>query len=208
MRLILASDMSFLLKHGYALTGIPDDQMRVGYVTTASKGARDQAFFQRIKDLMQEKKIPFEEIDIEGKSKDELLSFFKDKNIIHIEGGNTFYLLRAIKENNFAEVLKELLYQGKVYIGTSAGAYIMCPSIEVSNWDKSGRDRFGLSDFSALQYVPFLLKVHYNDEKESEVRENIKAIKYPIRILRDGEGLLCENGECKFIGDAKETILI
>jgi len=38
MKLILASDLSFLFKYGYELTGIPKDQMRIGYITTASKG--------------------------------------------------------------------------------------------------------------------------------------------------------------------------
>ena len=45
MRLILASDQSFLLKYGYDLTGIPKNQMKIGWVTTASKGDRNKSFF-------------------------------------------------------------------------------------------------------------------------------------------------------------------
>ena len=207
MKIILSSDLTFLLKYGYDLTDIPKDQMKIGYVTTASKGSRDKTFFEKVKNTIRENKISFEEIDIEGKSKDELLNFFKDKNIIHVEGGNTFYLLKAIKESDFAEVLKELLNEGKIYIGTSAGAYVMCPTIEVANWDESGRDRFGLVDFSALNYVPFVLKVHYKDEKENEVREKMKTLKYPLRILRDGQGILVENDKTKFYGEQTEIIL-
>ena len=47
----------------------------------------------------------------------------------------------------------------------------MCPTIEVANWNENGRDRFGLTDFSALNYVPFVLKVHYKDEAENLVKE-------------------------------------
>jgi len=206
MKIILASDLSFLLKYGYDLTGIPKSEMKIGYITTASKGSRDTAFLEKVKNAMRENHIFFEEIDIEGKNKDELLNFFKDKNIIHIEGGNTFYLLKAIRESGFAEILKELSSEGKVYIGTSAGAYIMCPTIEVANWNETGRDRFGLTDFSALNYVPFVLKVHYKDEMENTVKEKVKTLKYPLRILRDGQGILVENGEYKFFGD-KEIIL-
>jgi len=50
MKLILGSDLSFLLKYGYDLTGIPKDQIRIGYVTTASKGARK--FSQRVKEII------------------------------------------------------------------------------------------------------------------------------------------------------------
>ncbi len=207
MKIILASDLSFLLKYGYDLTGISKSEMKIGYITTASKGSRDKTFLEKVKNSMRENHIFFEEIDIEGKSEEEILNFFKNKNVIHVEGGNTFYLLKAIRESGFAEVLKELLNEGKVYIGTSAGAYIMCPTIEVANWNETGRDRFGLTDFSALNYVPFVLKVHYKDEAENLVKEKMKTLKYPLRILRDGQGILVENGEYKFYGEQTETIL-
>jgi dipeptidase E len=207
MKIILASDVSFLLKYGYALTGIPKDQMKIGYITTAAKGARDKSFFENVKNIIRDNRYDFEEVDIEGKTKKELKSFFKDKNVIHMEGGNTFYLLEAIRETGFAGILKELLEEGKVYIGTSAGAYIMCPSVDVANWDKTGKSRFGLTDFTALNYVPFALKVHYTDEQEVKVKEGMQALKYPIHIIKDGQGIFCEDGTYKFIGDEEEIIL-
>ena len=205
MKIILASDLSFLLKYGYDLTGISKSEMKIGYVMTASKVARDKTFFEKVKNSMRENHILFEEMDIEGKSKEELKNFFKNKNVIHVEGRNTFYLLKAIRENGFAEVLKELLSEGKIYIGTSAGAYIMCPTIEVANWNETGRDRFGLTDFSGLNYVPFVLKVHYKNEAEELVKEKIKTLKYPLRILRDGQGILVENNQYTFFGDEAEV---
>ena len=207
MKLILASDLSFLLKYGYELTGISKSEMKIGYVTTASKATRDKTFFEKVENTILENEYSFEKFDIEGKSKDEMLNFFKNKNVIHVEGGNTFYLLKAIRESGFAEVLKELLNEGKIYIGTSAGAYIMCPTIEVANWNENGRDRFGLTDFSALNYVPFVLKVHYKDEAENLVKEKMKTLKYPLRILRDGQGILVEDDKFTFFGEEKEINL-
>ena len=200
MKIILASDLSFLLKYGYGLTGISKSEMKIGYVTTASKVTRDSTFFEKVENTISENGYSFEKFDIEDKSKDEMLNFFKNKNVIHVEGGNTFYLLKAIRESGFAEVLKELLNEGKIYIGTSAGAYIMCPTIEVANWNETGRDRFGLTDFSALNYVPFVLKVHYKDEAENLIKEKMKTLKYPLRILRDGQGILVEGAKYTFIG--------
>lgn len=207
MKIILASDMSFLLERGYALTGIPKDKLNIGYVTTASKGARDKTFFDTVKDQMRTNGYVFQEIDIENVSEKEMRDFFSDKNVINVEGGNTFYLLKAIKSSKFSDVLKDELDNGKVYIGTSAGVYIMCPTIEVADWNKNGKDRFGVTDFSALGYVPFVLKVHYKDEVEEEVRENIKTLKYPLRILRDGQGIIFEDGEYTFIGNDNEVKL-
>ena len=134
-------------------------------------------------------------------------NFFQDKNIIHVEGGNTFYLLKAIRETGFGGLLNEMINEGKVYIGTSAGSYVMCPTIEVANWDKSGKGRFGVTDFTALNYVPFILKVHYKDDSEAEVRNNLQTLKYPLRILRDGQGILVEDGKYTFVGDGEEVKL-
>ena len=207
MKIILASDMSFSLSHGYELTGIPKADMKIGYVTTASKGARTQSFFEEVKNKLKESGYPFNEIDIEGKTKEQLQDFFKDKNVIHIEGGNTFYLLKAIKETGFDVLLKRFLNEGKVYIGTSAGAYIMCPTIEVANWDDTGKSRFGLTDFNAFSYVPFVLKVHYKDKAERIVKKNMKTLKYPLRILRDGQGIFVEDGKFTFVGEGKEVVI-
>lgn len=206
MKLILASDLSFLLKYGYDLTGIQKSQMRIGYITTASKGARTD-YNKDIKRTIESNGYLLFEIDIEGKSKEELISFFKDKNVIHIEGGNTFYLLRAIKETGFDKILKELIDEGKVYIGTSAGSYVMCPNIEVSDWNDGSINRFGVTDFTALNYVPFNLKVHYKDEDKEKVEKNMKLLKYPLRILRDGQGILIEDDKYTFYGDGKEVRL-
>ena len=178
--------------------------MKIAYVVTASKGSKDRSYIERIEKIMKHEALSFKEIDIEGKNKVELREAFKDINVIHLEGGNTFYLLKAIRETGFDEILKEILGEGKVYIGTSAGAYVMCPTIEVSDW-KSDKDRFGMTDFTALNYVPFALKVHYKDDMESLIREKITTLKYPLRILRDGQGILVENGKYTFVGDGEEV---
>ena len=44
MKLLLASNGGFLIEHGYALLGIPKSEMRIGYVTTASKGVEDLSY--------------------------------------------------------------------------------------------------------------------------------------------------------------------
>lgn len=206
MKLILGSDLSFLLKYGYGLTGIPKDQMKIGYVTTASKGNSENGklFAEKIKNIIKENNYSFKEIDIENKSKKELRNFFKDKNIIHIEGGNTFYLLRAIRKTGFAEILKELLNEGKIYIGTSAGASIIGPTIEFSSYIPENTPE---EELKGLSLVPFMVKAHYKDEKEKIYREKMKTLKYPLRILRDGQGILIEDDKYTFVGDGEEVRL-
>ncbi|MEI7765788.1 MAG: hypothetical protein WCI93_04385, partial [bacterium] len=53
MKLILASDYTFLLKYGYNLTGIPKDQMKIGYVNTAIQveDDKDKEFIDKAKNI-------------------------------------------------------------------------------------------------------------------------------------------------------------
>lgn len=40
------------------------------------------------------------------------------------------------------------------------------------------------------------------------IREKgIETLKYPIHILKDGQGMFCEDGTCRFIGDEEEVNL-
>lgn len=190
MKIILASDNSFVWAHGYDATGLTRDQLRIGYVTTAANTAHDPAYVDETRQAMSAAGLSFEEIDVLGKSEDELRAFFRDKNVIQVKGGNTFYLLKAIRASGFAAVLREELTAGKAYIGTSAGVYIMCPTIEVAAWNPNNRERFGVTDFTALNYVPYVLKAHYRDEDEATIAEKAKTLKYPLRRLRDGEGII------------------
>lgn len=208
MKIILASNQSFIDKYGYQLTGIPFKDMRVGHIITATKVASDLSFLEKVNESIKKHGIHYEDFDIEGKSKEEIFAFFSDKNIIHMEGGNTFYLLKVIRGTGFDQILKELFEKGIVYIGASAGSYVMCPSIEVSTWRKENPDLwYGLTDLTALNYAPFVLKVHYEDEKESLTREKMKNLRYPLRILRDGQGILVEDGKSYFKGEGNEVQL-
>lgn len=208
MKILLASNGKFAIEEGYKLLDIPNEQIRIGYVTTASKGSKDLSYLERHRQEMKQMGYMYEEFDIEGKSKEEIFNFFADKNVIHMEGGNTFYLLKAIRETKFDEVLKTLLDNGLTYVGVSAGAYIMCPTIEVASWRKNKKEEWcGLTDFKALNYVPYLFKVHFTDDMEALVKEKMKTLEYPLRILKDGQGILLENGKESFIGEGEEIKL-
>jgi len=207
MKILLASNGKFLIEEGYKLLGIPKDKIRIGWVITASKGVEKLDYLERHKKAMQDEGYKFEEFDIEGKTEGEILNFFEDKNVIHIEGGNTFYLLKVIKEMGFDKTLRKLFEKGLAYVGSSAGAYIMCPTIEVSRFGRNVHRTFGLTDLTALNYVPFSLKVHYTDDMEADVREIMKQLKYPLRILRDGQGIFVEDNKYTFIGNGEEIKL-
>ena len=203
-KLLLCSNGKFLIEQGYPLLGIPLPEIKLAYVTTASGGVPDKTYLKKHEALMRQQGIAFEALDIEGKTQSELLAFLQEKNVIHVEGGNTLYLLRAIRKTGFDVILKEAIEAGLVYAGTSAGSMILCPTITLSSWADGAPEREKLG----LGLVPFDLKVHYTDDMAPSLRQIAKNHPYPIRLLRDGQAILAEDEKYTFIGGEETKLLI
>ena len=144
--------------------------------------------------------IYFEEIDIKDKTPEEIYKFFEDKNVIQVEGGNPFYLLKYAREVNFDKILKDLLIKGLIYVGCSTGSHLMSPSIVLATM-KKGRNHFGVTDFTAYKYVPYLIRPHYVKEMDSGLKEIMEKTGYRIRLITDDQAILIENDKETFIGE-------
>lgn len=205
-RLLLASNGSFVIEEGFSLLFDDISKIRLAYITTAGKGSADKTYLETHREMMKKEGIAFEELDIEGKTESELRELLKDKNAVYVEGGNTFYLLKAVRESGFERVIKELIEKGVPYIGSSAGSYIACPTIEMAAWKPKQKDRFGVKNFTALNLVPFLVTAHYTSDMENVLKEKILNSQYPTRILQDGQGILVEDDKYGFVGEGEEII--
>lgn len=205
MKLILASEGKFLRDTDYRYLGIPKEEMRIGYVTTASKGMPSQTYIENNITELRAQGYSVHPVDIEEKTIDELRAFFKTMNVIQVTGGNTFYLLKAFKETGFDTLLKELLDGGMPYAGSSAGSYILGPSIETATWKIQEKDRYGVTDFTALGYVPWMIFSHYTPDMKERIVEKIKTAPYPARILQDGQAIFFEDGKDTFVGEGTEV---
>lgn len=79
---------------------------------------------------------------------------------IIVGGGNTWQLLRMIRENNLIEPIRKKILSGIPYIGWSAGSNVACPTIRTTN-DMPIIDPKG---FDAFNLVPFQINPHYLDK--------------------------------------------
>lgn len=202
MKILLASIEKFLIKEGYSHLGIPRDKLRIGRVTTAIKGSQDESFKAYMEEYKQEminEGIYFEEIDIKDKSTEEIYTFFEDKNVIQVEGGSPFYLLKYARAVGFDNIVKNLLDKGLVYVGCSTGSYLMSPSFVLATM-KKGRNLYGITDFSAYGYVSYLVRPHYKNTMDDDLREMMKKIGNRIRLITNEQAILIEDGKETFIG--------
>lgn len=138
----------------------------------------------------------------------------RDARAIVVGGGNTWKLLKMIRENGLIEVVREKVLSGTPYIGWSAGSNVACPTIKTTN-DMPVTEP---DSFSAFGLVPFQINPHYLDANPAghagETREQ-RIIEFTemnpgtyVLGLREGTMLLAESGKLKLIGPRKARLFI
>lgn len=206
--LILTSSGKFIIQNNidqYLPKKITD--CKIAYISTASKKVHDDTYAQDHQKVMKELNFSFDVIDIAGMNENELKKALDGHDIILVEGGNTYYLLKSVRESNFKKVVKDMISKGVVYIGSSAGSYITCPSIIMSTFNEHGFDRFDITDFSAMNLVPFLIKAHYTPDMMERLKNNFSNLDYPLRVLTDKQALLVRDGKVQLLGEGEEIIM-
>lgn len=147
-----------------------------------------------------------EELDLRkyfGKEK-ELEDLLRQKDLVWINGGNTFLLRRAMKQSGFDQVITKLLKEDAiVYSGFSAACCVLhkdLHGIEITddpNTTLEGYDKEII--WEGLGLVDFAMVVHYDsDHSEGEMAneevEYYKKNNVPYKTLRDGEVIII-NGD-------------
>ena len=121
-------------------------------------------------------------------------------DIVEFIGGNPFYLLHSIRENDAFDVLK-ILANEKILIGWSAAAFVFSPTLELVNCYSPEMNFLGLTHLNGLSLTQYEVLPHYSrfiskfeqfEEKcrDYEERKNIKVIR-----INDGEGVIIDGGE-------------
>lgn len=147
---------------------------KIGFIPTASELEDDRWYMEKDREDLIKMKYNVIDIDISKESKQEIIKKFNSVDAIFVAGGNCFYLLQQLK---IKDVLQELLEfaNNKIYIGSSAGSCIACPSID---YDEKLDDKLQaplLNDYNAMNLVNFYILPHYKSkEKYTELADEIE----------------------------------
>ena len=130
----------------------------------------------------------------------------KMASAIIVGGGNTWKLLKMIRDNNLIDIVKQKVTGGTPYIGWSAGANVACPTIKTTN----DMPVVEPDSFDAFNLVPFQINPHYTDvnlpghageTREQRIEEFIEANPgIYVAGLREGTMLLRENETLRLYG--------
>ena len=204
MLLLTSSGMQDSKEDILAILPKPAEDVRIAHIITASKPEEDKFYMENDKVLIKEAGLNVEDIDIEGKNKTQLLNILESFDIIYVQGGNTFYLLKHIKLSGFDKVMKKLFRKGKIYIGVSAGSIVAGKNIVTAEWlgDKKPFN-VGFMNYKAMNFVPYNIFVHYSDAFAELIKSKSKKEKKNLKILTDGEALFVYGKKITLVGNGK-----
>lgn len=125
-----------------------------------------------------------------------------DYDIVEFIGGNPYYLLHAIRENQAVDVIKDIATT-KILIGWSAAVFVFGPTLELVNCYSPEMNFIGLTNLDGLaltdvqvlpHYSKFLTRFDCFEEKccNYEKTHNVNVIR-----INDGDGVVIDG--CVYI---------
>jgi dipeptidase E len=126
-----------------------------------------------------------------------------DKDIIFFAGGYTGYLLYWMRRTQLNKKIKDILNNGSLYVGSSAGSMVTGKDIEFCEW-YIGENEAGAACIPGLGLVDFNFYPHYKDDLFDEIKEKFKGNK--IYLVKDGDALIIEDEKIEVFGEEKLII--
>ena len=189
------------------LVGKPLGNLKLVFIPTAANPESDRWYINKDKLKLAELGInDISEVDLEKEDKVSLVEKLKGADIIFVDGGNTFYLLKYVRESGFDVLVKEFLERGGIYIGVSAGSMVAGPNIETANWKHADKNDVGLQDLAGINLVPFVIAPHIDGTNIEATKEEAAKAGYPVIALSDKQAVLIDGDRTEIVGAGEKIV--
>lgn len=174
----------------------------ITYITTASKVEKLGFFIRMSKWKLKSLGLIVDELDVSNTPYEIVKDKIEKNDYIFVTGGNTFFLLQELRRTKVDQIIVNEVNKGKLYIGESAGAIIVSPSIEYSKAMDNMEKAPMLKDFTGLNLVDFYTVPHDgNWEFKKSVKEIIDEYSETLKlsVINDNQAILLENHKIKIL---------
>ena len=183
----------------------PPSALKVAFVPTAGNIIKDNWFVTEDRNKLIDLGFTVIDLNLEGKTKNQLLEEMNDIDIIFVAGGNTFYLLQETRKSQFDEIVTEFVNKGIPYIGSSAGTLLAGPSVELALDIDDQNEATDLNSYEALSLVDFVVMPHCDDKDfKDKIDKNLqkyKKYKYKIIKISDNQAVVIKENSFKIISN-------
>lgn len=212
MRLVLASQgftTPEIAKAVANLVGKPQEQINIAIINEAytgiSAGQHEGWLINELSLIAQHFKGKISFVNLRAYDTNEIAERLEFADLIYIVGGAQAILPQLFKETGFDKLLTRLA-EGKVIMGTSAGANVLGRQIDDPNY---WQDQYGQSDKylaqTSLGLVDFNILPHF--EREDHPLRNSERLTpllqnstFPLYGVTDTQAVVFNNGSVEFVG--------
>ena len=139
-----------------------------------------------------------------GKNADQVEKDLNPFDVIFVCGGNTFYLLQQIQLSGSVNLIRKLVENGKIYIGSSAGSVVAGPDIYPTYMLDRAEQAPNLKGYQGLGLTDILVFPHWGTERFRERylpqrMEHAFTPNHKIVLLTDSQYLKIQDQNINFV---------
>ncbi|MBT3720216.1 type 1 glutamine amidotransferase-like domain-containing protein [archaeon] len=180
--------------------GKEPSKTKVAFIANAADLYENKWFIDDDRKKWKELGFNLIEIDIRNKNYSELKKELETFDVIYVAGGNTFYLLQETLKSGLNKIIIELLEKGVIYCGGSAGAVLVCPSIESVKVLDDPKLAPELETYDALNLVDFIVLPHYSEKYKDTYNKIIADYKNCEFVkIDDNQAIIVEGDKYRII---------
>ncbi len=193
MKVYLASyatmTMGKIIKNeGSELTG-----KRAVFIPTAGDPYKNNDFVEADKIALQKYGIEVTDLDLKNKTEKEINKSLAMADILLVAGGDTFYLMEKLKKSGADKAIKNFIRKGGIYIGSSAGSIVCCPTIGGAEKFDNPKLAPNLENFNGMGIFNEVVIPHTHKEKYfervKETTDKLTSRGFKIHHLTDDDVL-------------------
>lgn len=114
-------------------------------------------------------------------------------DILMISGGNTYRLLRHLRQSGLDRAIIKFWQKGNVVLsGFSAGAIVLTPSIETAKTGADEASKLGITDLTGLGVVDFEIWPHYDSSQNEEASKYRRGKQVDLKLIGSEDCLIID----------------
>lgn len=163
------------------------------FIPTAGDPYDNKDFVEADRIALEKYGLDIIEMDIKNKNEEEIRKTIVSADIVLVAGGDTFYLMAKLKESGADKVIKDFIKKNGIYIGSSAGSIICCPTIEGAEEFDNPNLAPKIDNFNGLGIFRNVIIPHAQKEKYFErirrATERLESKGFKVYPLTDDDVL-------------------
>lgn len=174
---------------------------------TPDEQTKTESWLQEYKTEQEEKGYTVVFVDLKEDSV-ETRKVLESVDIIEVGGGDINWLLYWAKKSKLDSYLKDLLNNGVIYVGTSAGSMLLNPDIGFTWWGPE--EKWEDTDRVGLGIIDFMFQPLHGKTDQATVDKLIERKKYmqtlldypwKIYLAKDGQAIKVIDDKVEHIGE-------